>query len=924
MLSLRQLSYGGNIWPVNAFDILKLFQLRLIRQVSLLIFLLCTCISGHILAENAIFVPFIEHQQVVSVDTSKSFEADTSALDTLSSDSLVMDSIFMDTIVTWYDISPDSLDAIINYKSVDSIVYDIDSGKTYIYLSGEVTYTSFFLKADYIEFDWETKTLTAKQLVDSAGVPGEAAYFQDGDDTFTAEGMHYNFATRNGKIYNLKRQEGEGYVYVDQGKKNAENEYYGLHTVYTTCDLDHPHFYIAANKAKIVPKKIAVTGPANLVVADVPTPLFLPFGIFPINQGRTSGILIPQYGYSFTQGYFLRNGGYYFAINDNFDLSLTGDIYSNASYRLQTSSGYAKRYKYRGNLSLEYSKNNYGLDFDPNFSSNRGFFVRWNHSQDPKARPGSSFAANASFGTSDFLANNSFTESYLNNSYNSSISYNKSFTGSPFTMSAALRHSQNTSTGLVDLTLPDVSLNMSRIYPLKKVLNDPRNQLNQFGISYSMNFRNFLSVPDSTLFTPESLAKMENGFSHNFSASSPFKLLRYFTLTPSFTYNENWYFETVRKNYEPDTIVTEVFDPVSGELTYDTAIVYFQTDTISGFDAARWFNASASLTTKLYGIMQFKRGKVKAIRHVVTPSVSFSYRPDFSDPEYGYYGSYYPSPGAEAVTYSIFEGALLGGPPNGKSGSIGINLANNFEMKVRDETDTLKGERKVKLIDNLILNTAYNLAADSLNWSFINGSAYTTLFNKLRVNVSGSFDPYVLDSTGRRINQFEWDVNDRLARFSTGNVALSTSLRSKRRENENLETTAGTEAERDMVWSNPSAYIDYELPWQMTLNYNLRIQNIQLTDGTDSIATTQTFNLSGDVSLTPNWKVQVSTGYDLQLKDFTYTAIDIYRNLHCWEMSFHWVPFGARQSYLFNINVKASVLQDLKLTRKRDWNEYSF
>jgi hypothetical protein len=885
--------------------------------ISFIVLLTFNC--GQIWAENAQSVRIIGQVTDDFVDTSANFLPDTSAVD-----SLIGDSTVANTRNIWYNISPDSLDAIINYRAVDSIIYDIDSGKTYIYLSGEVEYTSFFLQADYMEFDWDEKTLIARQVVDSSGVAGAPAFFKEGDDAFSAESMRYNFETRKGKIQHLKRQEGEGYISVDQGKTNANNEYYGEHAVYTTCELDHPHFYIAAKKAKIVPKKIAVTGPANLVVADVPTPLFLPFGIFPISQGRTSGILLPQYGYSFSQGYFLRNGGYYFALSDHFDLSTTADIFSNGSWRTQVSSGYAMRYRYRGSLSLEYSRNNYGLKFEPDFATNTGFFVRWNHSQDPKARPGSSFSANASFGTSDYLSNNSFNESFLNNSYNSSISYNKSFSGTPFSVSAALRHNQNTSTGLIDLTLPDVSLNMSRIYPLKKLLNNSRNQLNQFGINYSMDFKNFLSVQDTTLFDPGTLSKMENGFSHSFSASAPFKVLKYFTFTPSFNYNENWYFETIRKNYEPDTIYTEVFDPISGELITDTTIVYFQTDTIPGFSTARWYNASTALTTKLYGVAQFKRGKIKAIRHVATPSISFSYRPDYSEPDYGYYGTYYPAPGADAISYSTFEGSLFGGPPSGKSGSIGLNLANNFEMKVRDDRDTINQERKIKLIDNLILNGSYNLAADSLNWSYLNTSAYTTLFDKLRVNVSGSFDPYILDSTGRRVNQFEWDVHDRIARFNSGSVALSTSLRSKRRENEAMTTQAGTEAERNMVWSDPSMYVDYALPWQFSLNYNLRIQNIPQLDGTDSLSTTQTLNLAGDISLTPNWKVQLTTGYDFELQEFTYTSFDIYRNLHCWEMSFHCIPFGGRRSYIFNINVKSSVLQDLKLTRKRDWNEYAF
>ena len=860
---------------------------------------------------NADFVYYFSHDDNNFVNWGKIFSFDSIP------DSTAADSVSHER---WFRIAADSLEGTIDYSAADSIVYDMEHHKTYIYHTGNVKYKTYTLKADFIIFDWDTKTLMAKIVTDSTGKKLAAPYFEDGDDHLTGDTVSYAFGTKKGKIYDFKTQQGDGYVHFEEAKKTNDNQYYGKTGYYTTCDLDHPHFYIQTEKAKVVPDKIAVTGPANLVIADVPTPLFLPFGIFPIKKGQTSGILIPQYGNDFSRGYFLRSGGYYFALSKYFDLALTGDIYSRGSWGLHTASSYVKRYRFRGTLDLDYSVNKYGLSFDPAYSQNKGFLLTWNHSQDAKAHPGSNFSANVRLGTSDYLSNNSYSSSYLTNQLSSSVSYSRAFTGTPFSLSAALRHDQNIQTHVVDLTLPEATLSMSRIYPLKKLVDDDQNPLSQFGINYTMSTRNYVSTTDSLLFQNSTLDKFQNGFSHVIATSAPVKLFKYFTLTPSFNYTENWFFQTIRKEYDPDTLITSSID-TSGETIYDTTVTLVRVDTIPGFKAARYYNMSIGLSTKLYGLLQF-HGKIKAIRHVLTPTLSFNYTPDFSDPKWGYYGTYYPGNNLENVKYSIFEGGIYGSPPSGKVGSIGLSLGNNLEMKVYSKKDSIKHEKKIKLIESFSVSGSYNLAVDSLNLSDISFSGYTTLFDKVKLNVSGSFDPYVLDSSGVNINQFEWDVNHRLGRFNGGNVSLSTSFQSKRKENPGLQTNKGTEEEREMVWSDPNAYIDFNVPWSFNVSYNLRVSNIPTIGGRDSISTTQTTNFGGDVNITPNWKVQMTTGYDFQLKEFTYTSINIYRDLHCWEMSFQWIPFGLRKSYLFNLNVKSSVLQDLKLTRKRDWTEY--
>lgn len=852
--------------------------------------------------------PVLRPDTIPQIPDSAAIAADTTILD-LNGKNL------------WYTLSPDALDAIITYKGVDSIVYDLDSGKTYIYAKGEITYGTFYLKADFIAFDWAEKTICAEQVTDSSGKKGDLVFFRDGDEEFKAESMCYNFGTKKGKIHFFKAQEGEGFITVTDAKKTTDDSYFGDRLCYTTCELDHPHFYIAAKKAKVKPQEIAVTGPANLVIADVPTPLFLPFGIFPIKRGQTSGLILPQYGSHISQGYFLRNGGYYFALSDYYDLMLTGDIYSRGSWGLHTMSRYALKYKFTGSLGFDYSVNKFGLSFDPAYSENTGFFVRWSHSQDAKTLPNNKFSASVNLGSTNYLQDNSYSSSYLTNQLNSTVSYSRVFPGSPFSLSASARHSQNISSNSVTAALPEAQLNMSRIYPFKSLTDNRNSFLAQFGVTYAMGMQNTVTTPDSLFFTREMLDDLRSGFSHKVSASAPVKVLKYFTFSPYANYTENWYFETVRKRYDPYT-VTDTILTGTGEDSIITTEYLVQTDTINAFKAARFYNMGASVTTKVYAMAQFN-GKLKAIRHVLTPTMSFNYTPDFGDPRYGYYGEYYPSPSNSGPTqYSIFEGGIYGGPGRGEIGSIGLNLGNTLDIKVYSKKDSVKHEKKIRLIENLSLSSSYNLAADSLNFSDIGFSAYTTIAKKIRINISGSFDPYVLDTLGRNINTFEWTENQRIGRFNGGNLAISTDFQSMRRENQDMVTDAGTEEEREMVWNNPQDYIDFTTPWNLSVSYNLRVTNLPTDQGADSLFTTQSASFSGDIAVTPNWKVQVTSGYDFQLKDFTYTSIDIYRDLHCWQMSFRWIPFGVRQSYLFNINVKAGVLQDLKLTRRKDWTEY--
>ena len=801
------------------------------------------------------------------------------------------------------------------YTCTDSIRFDVNNQKAFLFNNAKVNYEDTQLEAYYIEIDMANDIVFAqgaldssgKSVLDSAGNPIGRPVFADGGKSFDAKEITYNFKTRKGKIKDVTTEEGEGFIHANDAKKDSSNVYYIRNGRYTTCNNTDPHFYIKASKLKIIPDDKIITGPANLVIAGLPTPLALPFGIFPNNRNRTSGILIPTYGES-ELGFFLKDGGYYFGISDYFDLALRGDIYSRGSYAVKTNSKYSKRYRYNGNLGIKYAQIKISEKEFQDYRVSNDFFVRWLHSQDPKSNPTSRFSANVNAGSSTYQTYNSNTANeYLSNTFQSNIAWNKSWQGKPFNFSMSANHSQNTINKTMDITLPEAAFSVARQYPFRKKVPIGKPKLHEkIGISGTLSAKNQVSTYDTLLFDENAMDRFRNGLKATIPISTSTNVGPVI-ITPSASANGYGYFQTTKKyfDYSDSTLVT---------------------DTLRSFASAYDWNAAVSASTKLYGMFLFKRGNVKAIRHVLTPSASFSYRPDFSQEKYNYYHYVQTNIAGDSALYSIFQNALYGSPASGKSGFINLGLNNNLEMKLRpSKKDTTGEDRKVVLIENLSITSAYNLAAKEFNWSNTNISGRTKLFKVVDITFNTILDPYAFDSAlNKRIERFEYNVTRRPARLTSASLSVSTSLRSitdkaegKRRQAE-VKGIQQNKDELNYIMMHPDYYVDFNVPWNLALHYNVVYAKPALAD-----TVIQSFTFSGDLSITEKWKLGFRSGYDFINKDFTFTSVDIYRDLHCWEMRFNWIPFGFRKSYMLTVAVKASVLQDLKLSRKRDWYDYN-
>lgn len=817
--------------------------------------------------------------------------------------------------------SANALDAQVKYKSADTIRFDLKAKKAFLIRNAEIVYDDITLTAAYIEIDFNKNEIYAKTLPDSVGKESGVPVFKQGDQTFKSKILRYNYKTKKGFINNVVTEDASGFLHGENVKKMEDDRVNISQGYYTTCNNpDHPHFEFRYNKSMVIPKKRIVTGPAYLCVEDVPTPLFIPFGWFPNKQGQRSGIIIPTYGESANRGFYFENGGYYQYINDHLDFQVTGDVYTKGSWAVKPSFRYKKRYKYSGSANFTYAINVEGVKETPNYSRSRDFAVRWSHRQDPKARPRSTFSADVNIVSASYNKYNpTSTQDYLSNTFRSSIAYQTNFAGKYFlTINAS--HDQNTLSKIVNVTLPELSFSVNRFNPFNsKKRVGPMKWYHNISTNYTLNAKNMVSMPDSVFFTHNTLENMKNGIRHSMPISSPIKLLKYFNWTNSLSLNDRMYFQSIRK-YVSDSVEVK--------------------DTITGFNNIFDYSFSSSLTTKIYGMLQFGRKfPVNAIRHVMTPSVSFSFSPDFSSDFWGYYDSYIDVNGKEKK-YSKYEGALYGAPGTGRTGRLSFNLSNNLEMKVRSRKDTITGTKKVPLIDNFNISCSYDFAKDSLRWSPLSLSGRTRLFKNIDISYRSEFDPYILDSTGsRNLNQTEWSVNKRLLRLKQTNWSVSINYRLnsndfKKKKSEtpppppapSESTLSGVpDAELQDILQNPEQYIDWSIPWDLSLSYSFnytavhRYPNYEHKRKENIV---QTLGLSGNISITPKWKIGFMTGWDFEHNDLSYTSLSFYRDLHCWEMRFNWIPTGARQSWNFTINAKASILQDLKLNKKKDFRDY--
>ncbi len=779
----------------------------------------------------------------------------------------------------------------VTYNAVDSMQFDIQNEKVLLYGKAFIQYEKTEIKADFIEIDWTNNQVYATGRRDTAGNMVGYPEFKEGNESFKAYEMTYNYKSKKCRIKQISTKEGEGYI-LGNIVKRMENDVFYLHKGdYTTCDAEKPHFSIRAKRIKVIPSKRIVSGPAYLRIFNIPTPLFLPFGYFPNTTEESSGILIPSYGESENLGFFLKDGGYYLAINKKIDLTIRGDVYTKGSWATRSFLRYKKRYKYNGNLNLNYGRMINSEKDMPDYSIKKDFFFRWTHKQDPKSNPSMQFSANVNAGSSTYHKNNSYNANdYLSNTFQSSINLNKKWEGTPFTLSTNLRHSQNTNNQIVNLTLPSVTLNMNRLFPFKNKRVSSSKWYDKIGLSYTMNTKNEISIADSLLFKKNALSQFKNGIKHSIPISTSVKLFKHFTLSPRINVTERWYFSQIKKNWNGSAIIT---------------------DTLNKFTRAHDYSISASLNTRLYGIHEFKKGKIAAFRHVFTPNVSFAYRPDFSKENYGYYKSVQYDTLGNMKSYSIMQNGIYGSPGTSESGNINFSLGNLFDMKIRNKKNTSETLKKVTILQSLSIVSSYNIFADSLKLSTLSINGRTKFLNTLDLIFSSRYDPYILSKNGRRINQFEIN-NRRIARFTNANIAVGlnitedTFIKNKKKDDDEIKK------EEDF----------YKIPWNLNMNYTFSYNKGNLPSA--EVDPIQSLNFSGNIKITPKWKIGFSSGYDFNEQELTYSSVDIYRDLHCWEMLFHWIPIGFHKSYTLTIRVKASVLKDLKLEKKKDWIDINY
>ena len=794
-----------------------------------------------------------------------------------------------------------------------------------LYGDAKIRYGTIELEAERIVIDYDKSTITANGIKDSLGRDIGLPIFKDGGQTYETRDMVYNVKTKRATISEVVTKQGEGFIHGDRVYKNSNNELFSINNAYTTCDLAHPHFRIISRKSKAIPGDKIVSGPFYMEFMDVPTPLGFAFGIFPQTRKSQSGILMPTYGEEKTRGFFLKNGGYYFDISDYFKLGVTGDIYSKGSSAMSINSIYKKRYKYSGSLAFNYTNNRFSQDIENN-QRLKDFRLTWSHT--PQTKGTGRFSASVNAATSTFTQNNyvSMNTTSASSGFNattrklsSTISYSKTFAGTPFNLGVNLRHSQDLATGQIDLPLPDVSFNMNNIYPFKnsniRPLQNMAFRLTSAGTNYVTNKIRKKDGTDSIAkFNMETIPQLfkngRKGVKHNIPLATSIKILKYFTLSPSVTYDETWYFEKLDWGLNEGGTAVEV------------------KDTVKGFNRIANYSGSLGFTTRIYGtwVNKKKDGRVKAIRHVVNPNVSYSFAPDFADPKYDYYQTF--QVGNSVIQKSRHEGFVYGQSASGRQGRIGFGLGNTLEMKVRGAKDTV--DRKISILNSFSISSGYNLLADSFALSTFSLSANTNVLDgKINIAASGTVDPYQYLLTGidengnitqRKVNRYVWQGQGfKLGQLSSINFNFSTNLSPKGRESDKTtrdkiaQSDAITQSDKDAMMKSPDMYVDFDIPWNLRINYTVDYNK----PGYEKPRVTQALRFSGDLSVTEKWKVDFNSGFDFQSKKFTQSQFGIRRDLHCWQVSLSWVPFGRYQNYMFSIGIKSGMLRDLKLDRQR-------
>ena len=821
----------------------------------------------------------------------------------------------IDTIVKDSIIKPkSSVESKIIHTAKDYIKQLAKKKQVQLYDEAHVIYQDIDLKAGYILIDNKKNTLFAKGIKDSLGYH-QRPVFKQGSQESEQDSIIYNFKTKRALIYGIKTNQAGMITYGKKTKRVNDSTIFIRDIKFTTSDKPNPDYYIRTNKAKLVPGKKIIVGLSNLVIADVPTPLAIPFAYFPMTEKRASGFIIPTWGQNSNQGYFLQNGGYYLAMNDYLDITLLGDVYTNGSWGLRTESNYIVRYKFNGNFSFRYENLTRSVKGFDDYSKSTNFNIRWSHSQDSKSNPNARFSASVNLGSSKYFReslNEVNSSDFLTNTLSSSISYYRKFVGTPFNMYTTATHSQNTNTQEITMTLPSIQVNMDRIYPFAGKNGVKKNALQKIGLNYSMKGDYRINTTDQDFFKPIMFKTAKAGIQHTSSANTSMKVLKYFTLSPSANFKEVWNFDYINKRYDENTPNS---DP---KLGLGAAV----NDTIRGFKAFREYSAGVSLSTNVYGNFSLNKGKIK-LRHTIRPSISYGYRPDFANK----YNQQVQQSNdvTDILTYSPFEKGIYGQPGRGLSNAIGISVNNVLEAKIAAKDSTETEATKITLLNNLNFNTSYNIAADSLRWSPVSMTAGTRFFkDKLTLNFGATFDPYQVTSNGTRIDKF----NKGLLRLTSANLSANIALSSKDFEKkDNKKSSNSNQSSQNQFGGNNNRENNKQgnnnvketklyrakIPWSINLAYAVNFTDNGYSHsgiGSNSIM----FN--GNLELSPKWKVRYSSGYDFKNKGFSYTRLGFTRDLDSWSFNFDWAPFGDNKSYYFRIGVNSSMLSDLKWEKR--------
>jgi lipopolysaccharide assembly outer membrane protein LptD (OstA) len=812
------------------------------------------------------------------------------------------------------------LDGKVKYRASKYAKLDQKKKLITLYDKAELYYQDIELKAGIIVFDYQKNEVYAGRIKDSTGAYTQLPSFKQGGNTVEPDSIRFNYKTKKALVWNSRTEQGEMHIKAAITKKENDSVYFMKKARFTTAkDVDNPEYYFQASRVKLVPGKKVVVGLTNMVIADVPTPLALPFAFFPMSDTSRSGLIIPSYNDSNTRGFSLQNGGYYFALSNNYDLAVLGDYYTNGSYAMRFESSYAKRYKFNGNVNIRFENLITSERGYPDYARTNIYNIQWSHSKDSKSNPNSRFSASVNLGSSKYYVN-SINQvnvgSRLNNTLSSSISYSKTFNTTPqMNLSLTATHSQNTNTEEINMTLPTLQFSVDRMYPFAPKDGIKKGMFKNINLQYNLKGENRIATRDSLFFKPQMFRDAKMGLQHTIPLSTNFKIFKYFSASTAINYNEVWYFKTIRKQYS--SAQNKVIDVE-----------------IPGYDAFRTYSISAGLGTTIYGTFNFgETKKIQAIRHVMRPNVSYSYTPSFSK----YYDTYDPDgSGTMLKEYTRFDGGIFGAPGKNMSNNMSFSLSNTFEAKVTDKDTTKTEAKKIMLLNNLNLSTSYDITADSLRWSPMRISGGTQFFKqKMNVNFAATLDPYAINNAGKRIDTWNIDNGGSLFRMTSANMTLNYAFNSKSDDtNENTQSKRNGGRTDDLFGSNadlsdrrqsqfdqkdkdkdkdrPSDLFKYELPFDVNFAYSLTYSNTNR----EKKITGNSVMVSVNTDLTPKWKVGVSTGYDMVQKGVTFTQFRFERDLDSWRMDFSWVPFGTNTNWTFFIGIKSGVLSDIKWDKR--------